>query len=912
MQSTHKIAGADAKGFAEYLTSTSARGDYYLGANTGDGEGSSCGAEGRWHGSPQALAALGLSAEHPVQRDELLLLMEGRSPETGETIRRAGGDGSRVAGIDMTLSAPKSVSALWAAGSSYRRAQIEAAHHRAVASTMARVERDVELVRSRVGGEVRRDRARSLVAAEFLHTASRLARDQERGGVPDPQLHSHVVVLAAQRRDGRFAAVDSREIYRSARANGAWYRAELAANLQELGLQVEGRTGNNGRYFELASVPKGLTERWSARSVQIEQAAREFRSRYGRDPRGGEISSITVGTRGTKTIAAQVDVDAAWRAVASEHDLGAERAEQLFCGRQQLRSQSTTSLDQLPQDLLADLSANASMVSERDLRARAFELAAGLCRPERTQGLIADMERSGELLRLEGGMWTTRELREAEQRTAERAQARVSEQVAPVSEQSLERATDRVQRQIGGPLSDEQQAALLQITGPGGVVALEGQAGTGKGVVIAAAAEAWRQEGYAVIGTAVAGATAERLAADADLERSLTVDSLIARHGHGALDLERSAVLVVDEAGMADTKRLAALVEITQERGSKLLLVGDSSQLSPIGAGGLFDQIKDRVPHAELTAVRRARHEWERHAWQRIREGNSEQALASYAAHGQLHVSETREEAAERMVARWERDRREVGTERAVMLTDASNAELDHINALAQRARAESGELGDYRVPLRDRPYGLATGDRIIFTASHAQPGQRRIENGTIASIAHAGEDGRLQITTAGPNPRELSVDTGEFQSIKLAYAQHVYKAQGLTTERAQVLIGGWQSDRERAYVALTRAREATDIHITRTDLGEQGLDQGAIERLAETIAESNAQQASISREIDPWVEPEVDVGCDTETSSERVTTADAPEPCREPLSEVGRILAEREERERLEAERDEGYGFGF
>jgi hypothetical protein len=49
-----------------------------------------------------------------------------------------------------------------------------------------------------------------LLAAEFVHTSSRLTREQENGGVPDPQLHSHVVVLGAERSDGRFAAVDSR------------------------------------------------------------------------------------------------------------------------------------------------------------------------------------------------------------------------------------------------------------------------------------------------------------------------------------------------------------------------------------------------------------------------------------------------------------------------------------------------------------------------------------------------------------------------------------------------------------------------------------------------------------------------------------------------------------------------------
>jgi len=120
------------------------------------------------------------------------------------------------------------VSALWAVAGPYRRAQIEAAHAKAVASAMARVEAEVELVRRREADGLRWERAESLVAGEFVHTASRLTRGQEGQGVPDPQLHSHVLVVAAERMDGRFAAVDSRELFRSARVNGAWYRAELA------------------------------------------------------------------------------------------------------------------------------------------------------------------------------------------------------------------------------------------------------------------------------------------------------------------------------------------------------------------------------------------------------------------------------------------------------------------------------------------------------------------------------------------------------------------------------------------------------------------------------------------------------------------------------------------------------------
>ena len=142
VQSTHKIAGGAAAGFAAYLTASASRGDYYVGGELeGDG--------GAWHGSSDALGELGLDPSRPVGRSELQALMEGRSPATGTPLRRVGGDGSRVAGIDSTFSAPKSVSALWAVSDRCRRAQIEVAHRKAVASAVKRIERDVELVRRR-------------------------------------------------------------------------------------------------------------------------------------------------------------------------------------------------------------------------------------------------------------------------------------------------------------------------------------------------------------------------------------------------------------------------------------------------------------------------------------------------------------------------------------------------------------------------------------------------------------------------------------------------------------------------------------------------------------------------------------------------------------------------------------------
>jgi conjugative relaxase-like TrwC/TraI family protein len=845
VQTTHKIPGESATTYAAYLTSTATRGDYY----TGDGESEDQREiPSRWHGSQQTLASLGLSAEQPIGRRELRALMHGLSPLDGSPLRAAGSDGSRVAGIDLTFSPPKTASALWATSSEYRRAQIEAAHTRAVRSALARTEREVALVRRKTGGVIRFETAQRLLAAEFTHTASRLAQDQEVAGVPDPQLHSHVLILAAERQDGQPAAVESRQLYRAARENGAWYRAELAANLQELGLSIERRTGKAERYFEVAGVSRELAERWSTRAEDVERAARVFRQRYGREPRAGELGSLAQQTRGSKTAAATVDVNQAWQVIGAEYGQTRERSEQLFNDR----SLATQPDADRRRELLGAVTEQRSMISEGELRARAYELSAGVSGPAQADGLLGELHRSGELVQLQGGMWTTRALREREQHAVQTAQARAGENAAPVREDTLRQARRESAREIGSPLTREQKQALERITGRGGVSVLVGQAGSGKGVVLATASEAWRKEGYEVIGTAIAGAIAKRLGAEAKLERSHTTDALINRVERDNLRLDAKTVVVMDEAGMADSQRLSKLIELTAQRDSKLVLAGDSAQLGAIGAGGLFKELQHDVPTAELSEVHRAHHEWEKRAWLEVRNGEPARALARYQAHERLHIHDTREQATRAMVDGWDRARRDLPAGQAVMITDASNKERDQINAMAQEHRARAGELGAHTVELPGKPYGLRAGDEIIFTAQHHPPGQERIENGITGTILDTGReenDSRVTIKTHENQPREVEINTKESPELSLAYAVHAYKSLGLTTEHASILTGGWQTDRESAYVALTRARDQTDIHVTREDLGEGGLDPGAIERLAERIQQSHAQEATLSRE---------------------------------------------------------------
>ena len=81
---------------------------------------------------------------------------------------------------------------------------------------------------------------------------------------------------------------------------------------------------------------------------------------------------MSVATRGTKTVTAEVDVSAAWRAVGEEHGLERGRAEALFESRQPEREPDVRG------ELLTELVAQRSMVTRQELEARALEIGAGV------------------------------------------------------------------------------------------------------------------------------------------------------------------------------------------------------------------------------------------------------------------------------------------------------------------------------------------------------------------------------------------------------------------------------------------------------------------------------------------------------------------------------------------------------
>jgi len=392
-------------------------------------------------------------------------------------------------------------------------------------------------------------------------------------------------------------------------------------------------------------------------------------------------------------------------------------------------------------------------------------------------------------------------------------------------------AAASVAEQLGAPLSAEQQDALRTVTGPERMATLIGQAGTGKGVVLEAAARAEQHAGRYVVGVAVAGATAQRLGESPDSAlggdgQTMSIDALLARERHDPEQLlSPRTTVIVDEAAMADTKRKSALIGLVSQRGAKIVTVGDSRQLSSIGEGGMFDVVQTSVPSAELTEIRRTTDPAEQAAWEALRAGEPERALAHYQAQGRLHLDNTRTESIEAATRSFAEITEQLRVREVALVIDGNNTEIARANARIQRLRADRGDLGELAVahPDPSLPYQLREGDRVSFVASHPVAHEARVENGVSGEILAADPEVDAVMVGLDGSGRQVPVVGEDLARLRLGYAHHVMRFQGATVTRAIGVTGGWQTSRESTYVLGSRARERTDWYANRDDLGAPG-----------------------------------------------------------------------------------------
>lgn len=781
------------------------------------------GESGRWLGG--GAATLGLSGE--VSADGLVAVGEGRHPVSG--VGLVVGRGDRVPAWDVTFSAPKSVSVLYGLAGGDARGVLKAAHDGAVKAAVGWLEAHGGRARRGPGG---RDGhvAVELVVAAFAHGTSRAV---------DPDLHTHCLVAnMGVDATGRWSSIDSRVLYRRRMAAGAVYRAELRRATAALGL--EWRPANSRGLSELVGVPQGLLRVFSKRRVQIE---RELARHATVGPRAGDAAALA--TRAAKVDVEFVDAQGRWRAEAASFGWTAERAENLVLGG---RTRTVTEAAGADRELLGLLlgpmgltRAQAAFTHDDVIRGWAALLPAGATAGELDRlarvtladpAVLAVAHPGDESAAGEGGMpvaasplrdalterrYTTVEMAAVEERLVAWAEAGRGGGHAQVGSVGVERGT------AGAGLVAEQAAMVADLCGSGDVVSVVvGVPGSGKTTALGVAARLWERAGYRVVGCALAGRAADELARGAHLGEAATIDSFL--QTTTAAPVDERTVVIVDEAAMVDTRRLALVADRVRRCGGKLVLVGDDRQLPAIGAGGGFTALATRLGATRLRGNRRQVDVWQQQALADIRDGRTAEAVAAYLDHGKVTVADTPLEVLEMMVGDWWAVR-QAGDEVAMYAYTRDAAA--HLNHAARTCLAGAGELGDrvMRAPGTNR-LGVrvfAAGDDVVCLRNQRRlprdPDGVGVRNGTFATIIDVHPDHLVAQTGDG---RVLHLPAGYVRTaVDYGYATSLHKGQGRTVgapaagRRGTALIFGASGlTAESALVAASRATHDTCLYV--------------------------------------------------------------------------------------------------
>lgn len=765
---------------------------------------------------------------------------------------------SPVAGFDLTFSAPKSVSTLWAISDAGTQALIAQAHHEAMQDVLDLLERQVAM--TRVGatgprGAVAQVEIHGIIAAAYDHWDSRSG---------DPQLHTHLVVSNRVQaiRDGKWRTLDSRALHQAVTGLSEHYNALLSDRVTALlATRWEARERGPGRStaWEIAGVPQELMDAFSSRTRAIEETKEQlveaYIARHGRRPSKQVMwhlrQQATLETRPDKEVVPLSELTDRWRDRAAHH---LDASPPVWASRMLASSGSEPLLraDDLQTEQIEDLANEVLVrVGERRSTWKRWHLHAEAVRQsmpfrfasadDRTRivSIITDAAEHASLaltpaeLASTPDRWTRADGTSAFRprhatvysstqilAAEDRLLTAVRERNAPtVSLPAVERFARKPATRGGPVLAPDQEQAVSRIAvSSRNLDVLVGPAGSGKTATMGALRRAWehRHGQGSVVGLAPSAAAAAVLGEDLGVRTENTAKWLY-EHGQGRWDLRAGQLLIVDEASLAGTLALDQIVAHAADVGAKVLLVGDPHQLTAVDAGGAFGlvvrELDDTGGAPRLSELHRFRNAWEKTASLQVRLGDTD-AIDEYIAQGRVHGG-AYDDILEGAYQAWQADRAAGKTSLLIAET------LETVSALNARARTDriaAGEVdGTHGVVLHDGNQA-SRGDIIVTRRNDRRLslGRGWVKNGDRWIVTDARADGSLTVQREHSKWRTTITLPASYveSAVELGYAVTAHRSQGSTVDTAHAIVHSPEMTRESLYVSLTRGREANHVWV--------------------------------------------------------------------------------------------------
>lgn len=680
-------------------------------------------------------------------------------------------------------------------------------------------------------------------------------------------LTAHAVANKVQTLDGKWLAIDGRPLHKAVVSASETYNTALERHLVDaLGVRFEDRPNEDARkrpVREIVGVDPELNRRFSKRRINVEDRrkvlAAAFQASHGRPPTPVETIQLsqqaTLETREAKheprSLAEQRE---AWHREAVEVLGTPQRVRQMVHGALNPKGAARSLADsawfaKTTDRIVATMERSRStwqywhVYAEIQRQVRAANVptnqvsqvvdllvsevldghSVSMARPWDTISEPVQLRRAdGSSVYTQAGadLFTSSKVLAAEQRLVDAAGRHdgYAVEASSVDLALLESTANGITLNAG-------QATLVREMATSGArlqLAIA-PAGSGKTTAMRALASAWSDGGGTIIGLAPSAAAADALRSQIDTQTDtlakLTHSLEQARPGAAmpgwVAGIDSSTLVVIDEAGMADTLSLDAAVSYILERGGSVRLIGDDQQLSAIGAGGVLRDIRATHGALQLTELVRFKDPAEGAASLALREGKSE-ALGFYLDRDRVHVGDLAT-MTEEVFAAWQADRA-AGLD-SIMLAPTRDL-VSELNQQARAHRLDGIDPADVASsgPVRRLADGneASIGELIITRENDRRlrtSATDWVKNGdrwTVLEI-HDGGDLTVQHTQHGRTVRLPSDYVAK--ATELGYACTVHTAQGVTADTMHGLATGTES-RQQLYTMMTRGANANHVYL--------------------------------------------------------------------------------------------------
>lgn len=764
-----------------------------------------------------------------------------------------------VAGYDLVFSPTKSVSIAWGLGNENLRKGIEAAHEKAIADVVQYLEENALYTRRGQGGIAQIDVDGGVIGTKFRHYDSREG---------DPNLHDHLVIVnRVKGSDGKWSSIDGRNIYGYGVSASELYNTKIAQYIhQNLGLEFTAVQQNGREIFELAGIEgetiKAFSSRRTAISMEYKKAHQQFVADHGYEPNPRQIKElyqqVTLSTRPAKSEARSLqELNTQWVEKA-QHLKGAPlpTGDEL---EQHLRKSSTKVAQEViegqaealalrPQQhaerIIHDLEQQRATWSNRHIEAEAQRYFRSL-----TKGSFVDEKLFAESVKFVKGISVTMHVTDTtpvpkeKQRSdgtsvyvradsqlytshrvikAEKdlVQASLTPALSPASRAIFE--AELAKHKQDNQISPAQENMAKVFTTSNKLLAVGiGPAGAGKTTSTKLTVKTAHAAGKQVIGLAPTAVAAQVMSEELGI-KATTLDAFLMGSSK-ALTPQQGDILLVDEIGMVATPKLHELLRHAQTRGAVIRGMGDTRQLSAVGAGGALRLIEREAGAAYLEDVFRFR--------------NADGSLNMEEVNASLALREPAFDTVDKPFEWYLKNDRIVAGKDEVMLnqvfnnwvTDVeagknsimlgpTNAAVNELNLKAQLRAIALGQVKDKTrsVILSDNNASYA-GDTIVTRKNNGKlrlrGGKDSVKNGDQWKILKVNNDGSLLVRNT-KHRGKITLPAGYVEeNVELGYALTVNRSQGATVDTVHAYLDK-STDRAGAYVGLTRGKFSNRIYI--------------------------------------------------------------------------------------------------